>query len=489
MADAPCVAPAGRTVAGDDAGNASRVHPGSRSVSLTLRIALYCALLTGVALGCIATLSYWELAHALRARAHTELLGERDMLLKTLSNVRNPAALAGDSDALPFKHPRLSLVVLPRGAGGPLVAVGDDATEIRSLDLTREWVGVREFGSERSLLAVVVESAELLDGTILRFALAIERTDDRELLAAHRWQLLLYCVAAMLLIGVLAGFVAQRAVAPMRSFSARVSGISVGALGRRLDVGGVPAELHELATSFNQLLDRLEDAFQRLDGFSADIAHELRTPIASLLAKTQVALTRARSNDEYCHVLESNAEELERMGRMVADMLFIARADDPAVAIERTTVDLGRVARELAEFHGLLAEEAGTRIDVCGDAMVQGDPELVRRAVGNLLANAVRHSPSGTAVVVRISHSARGATLEVENPGPGIAPAFQRVIFDRFTRGDESRGRARGGEGVGLGLAIVRSIMKLHGGTVSVTSAREGPTTFRLRFPGSVTGL
>jgi two-component system heavy metal sensor histidine kinase CusS len=288
----------------------------------------------------------------------------------------------------------------------------------------------------------------------------------------------------MLLIGALAGIFARRAIAPLREFSASVSTLSVNQLGRRVDVAGAPVELRDFAGAFNRLLANLDDAFNRLRAFSSDIAHELRGPLANLVGRTQLALSRSRSAAEYRHALESNAEELERLTRMVGDMLFLAQVENAASAVRGEPVDLGRLAHEVAEFYQIAADERGIRIEVTGAARIHADPLLVRRALGNLLSNSISHTPRGQAIRVAIGQASEDrAGIAVSNPGPGIPRELQERIFDRFVRGDANRHSTDAIAGTGLGLAIVRSIMTVHGGAVAVESRPQGPTTFSLQFP------
>jgi two-component system heavy metal sensor histidine kinase CusS len=231
------------------------------------------------------------------------------------------------------------------------------------------------------------------------------------------------------------------------------------------------------------MLARLEDSFRRLSDFSSDIAHELRTPVSNLLTQTQVMLSRARTVDEYQDVLASNAEELERMAKMIADMLFLAKADNDLVMPNLETVDLRTEAEGLASFYEAVAEENGVTLTVDGNAAVSGDRLMLRRAIGNLLSNAFGHTPRGGFVRIRIGiNEDRMATIQVENSGETIPPEHLPRLFDRFYRADPSRKRLA--DGAGLGLAITRSIIQAHGGSVSVRSFK-GITAFDLKISAS----
>ena len=266
--------------------------------------------------------------------------------------------------------------------------------------------------------------------------------------------------------------------------AAAVQDITASRLAERLRPEDTPAELREIAASFNGMLERLEDSFRRLNDFSSDIAHELRTPINNLLGQTQVALSRARSGDEYRTVLELNVEECERLSRMIQDMLFLAKADDARAALNQEAVDLAGECRKLIEFFEPLIEEGRLRVEVSGSGEVRADRPLLQRALANLLSNALRHTPRGETIRMEIDNAdAKRVSISVVNPGPGIHSEELPRLFDRFYRTRHARDTIA--EGTGLGLAIVRSIVALHGGEVSAESRPGVETRFRLILPVS----
>ena len=260
----------------------------------------------------------------------------------------------------------------------------------------------------------------------------------------------------------------------------KAESITAQRLNARLEVDAVPVELADLAETLNAMLARLEDSFRRLSDFSSDLAHEFRTPISNLMTQTQVTLARPRSAAEYSEVLASNIEEYERLSRMIADMLFIAKADEGQIVPSQERLCLGELMADLVEFHRLVAEEKGVVLTHEGDGAMRGDPLMIRRAVGNLLSNAIRHTPPGGRVTASILHEDSGSVvIAIANTGETVPAEHLPRLFDRFYRVDPSRT----GEGSqsGLGLAIVKSIVEAHGGRVSVGSA-NGVTSFRLLF-------
>jgi two-component system heavy metal sensor histidine kinase CusS len=310
-------------------------------------------------------------------------------------------------------------------------------------------------------------------------AVAVDISHHEHFMASFRQTLWLFVAIAAVVVGLLGWIVVRRGLAPLQAMRQGAAGVTANRLDTRLRLDAVPVELAELAETLNEMLARLEDSFQRLKDFSSDLAHELRTPISNLMTQTQVALTRARSADEYREVLASNAEEYERLARMIGDMLFLAQADHGLVVPSREPVDLALQVRELFDFFDALAEEKGLYLSLTGRGQVTGDKLMLRRALANLISNAIRHTPAGGTIRVGIESGGEGTKLIVENSGEPIPQEQMPRIFDRFYRGDASR--HGGGEGAGLGLAITRSIIRAHGGEISVRSRTEG-VCFELRM-------
>ena len=288
-------------------------------------------------------------------------------------------------------------------------------------------------------------------------------------------------VALAALVAALFGwFAAHRGLAPLRRVTDTARRLSARQLDQRLAVDDAPLEVRDHVDAFNGMLARLEAAFQRLADYSADIAHELRTPISNLMTQTQVALSRPRTTDEYQDILASNLEEYERIARMVSDMLFLAKAEGNTLAHAGESIDLAHETDALIDFYEALADERQVRIVRRGQASVHGDRLMLRRALSNLLSNALRHTPAGGEITIAIDADAIAVRMAVSNVGDPIDADQLERIFDRFHRG--STQRARHGEGAGLGLAITRSIVRAHGGEISAHSA-EGVTRFAITLP------
>jgi len=295
-----------------------------------------------------------------------------------------------------------------------------------------------------------------------------------------RWFWIELAISALVSAG-LGWAVARSGLRPLKTVTQVAASISATSLKKRIALAPVPAELQPLVSTFNAMLARLEDDFTRLANFSADIAHELRTPVGNLLTHTEVILSRNRNIEDYQDNLHSNLEELQRMSRMIDDMLFLAKSDNGLLAQQNLEIDLESMLEKLLEYYRLLGDERGIALEFSGTGHIQGDEQMLRRAISNLLSNALRYTPRGQAVSVRLSHSAAGTRLSVANPGGTIDSEHLERVFDRFYRADPAR-REGGGHNVGLGLAITRSIVEAHQGRIWCTSS-NGWTTFHMEFP------
>jgi two-component system heavy metal sensor histidine kinase CusS len=279
----------------------------------------------------------------------------------------------------------------------------------------------------------------------------------------------------------LGAWAARSGLRPLRRMGEVAAGVSAHSLTQRLPQQHMPVELAELAQAFNAMLGRLDDAFQRLSAFSADIAHELRTPLSNLLTQTQVILTQPRPLEDYREALHSNLEELQWMAQLVNDMLYLAKADHGLLMPKRAPLALADEVEALLEFFVLLAEDAQVSLVREGSAHTAGDRGMLRRALSNLLDNALRFTPTGGEVRVRMSEDERGAKLTVENTGTGIPANVLPRLFDRFYRADPARHEGSS-EHAGLGLAITQSIVRAHGGRIFCES-EAGVTRFVIELP------
>lgn len=342
-----------------------------------------------------------------------------------------------------------------------------------------EWLG----GDGRAyLLATADAQPAQPDKPTYQIQVALDNSHEQAVIAEYQRQLVIVMLGGLLFAGSAGVVIARRGLRPLQVMTQVAQRITGSQLHERVDPALWPKELAALAAAFDQMLARLEDAFARLSQFSADLAHELRTPINNLMGEAEVALTKVRSPDEYRRVLESSLEEYARLARMIDSLLFLARTDNAQFPVERSHLDGRHELEALREFHSALAEEQGVAIHCAGNAWVDADPILLRRVVSNLLSNALHHTPAGGQILLAArTVDAAWVEISVSDTGCGIAAAQLPKIFERFYRGDNAR--AAHPHGTGLGLAIVQSIMALHGGSAQISSQVGNGTTVTLRFP------
>lgn len=379
--------------------------------------------------------------------------------------------LGAERDVLVFRKP----------SGEVLIEVNPDtiplpppATETPFTQRTLTPEGTEVFWAAEQIKALGTDTlVEVLAGHPM--------TNERAMLARFRDRFLMATIAGVALATALAYGLLRRGLSPVRAMAARTREIHPGRLDVRLDASGAPSELRSLALAVNAMLDRLADGYQRLSQFSADLAHEIRTPLGVLIGQTQVTLAQPRSSDEYRTMLESNLEEFEHLTRLSENMLFLARADEGRQAIDRVEVDMARELSKIADyFEGLALErDMSFEIEASGTANVSLD--LFRRAVGNLVANAIHYGHAGKTIRLRAERRSDQAVVEVENEGEYLSADQLVRLFDRFYRGDTARSGTATSHG--LGLAIVAAIMRLHAGAAQASCSQDGVICFRLSFP------
>lgn len=463
-----------------------------RPKSITFRLALFFSTVSTAVLLVVGYLTGTLVEAHFEEQDLTELSGKLELVRHTLSKVRTPSDMAVVPQRLPdalVGHHGLSVAVV--GWDGKLLfkSTGADfpvaLLEARPPEDSSRRAGpmVWEHDGQpyRGVAAAAAIGIAGQPPATVVVALNIEH--HRIFMEAFQKSLWLAIGASIALTAILGWIAARRGLAPVRALARLTHGISASRLGERVPPESVPTELVDLALAFNDMLARLEGSFRRLSEFSSNLAHELRTPISNLMTQTQVAISKARSADQYREVLYSNLEEYERLARMIADMLFLAKADNGLIVPNSEMADLAAETRELFGFYEALAEEHGVSLVLDGAGSVTGDRLMLRRALSNLLSNAIRHTPRDGTVKVRIDQDKSGETrLAVENPGEAIEPEHLPRLFDRFYRVDPSRHKAS--EGAGLGLAITKSIVEAHRGTIDISSS-NGSTRFTITIPAA----
>lgn len=456
-----------------------------KSHSLTLRLSL----ILSITVIAIFSLCGFALYHSL-----AQQIGVRDdgALLTRIDQIRT---LLRDEDAITLiqQKPRLfanmlgnteSLLVLRFPGQSPLIMVNPGR---------RPLPAITPVAAEQPLTLSSVHHQTADDGTPFISAAALTPTRDgsgqieiitgrlmsdrTQTLNRYRDQIMLATALAAMLVAAISVWLVRRGLSPLRDLVAEAEAIDVRHLSRRMPVQ-TQAELQPLVAAFNQMLSRLEIGYQQLSQVSADMAHELRTPVSTLLGQTEVALSQSRSRSDYQALLGSNYEELERLAKMIDNMLFLARAEDASQALDEQRIDLALLGEKLRSYFDNMADEKAMRLAVSLQGELQADPPLVQRALANLMANALRYGDRDTTVNVCSRIQPESIELVVENHGPTLTAEQQARLFDRFWRAEASRHQASSG----LGLAIVRGIMRLHQGSCEVHS-EQGINRFTLRFP------
>jgi len=316
--------------------------------------------------------------------------------------------------------------------------------------------------------------------------IAIDVSQEEELLSRYRlwfWAILL---ASSVLFPVAGYRIARHGIRPVQEIAAMARRITSTNLRERIQAQGYPLELASLAGTFNAMLDRLEESFELISRFSADIAHDLRTPVNIIRGEAEVALARARTVDEYRDVLESSLEEAVRLSELIGDLLFLARAESPLNELRRERVNVGELVIAVRDYYEASAAMGGISllaIESQEPLTMELDRSLILRAVSNLVSNAIVHTPPGGSVTLAASNDDAEMRIQIQDTGAGIPAEALPRVFDRFFRVDSSRSKSSGG--TGLGLAIVQSIMTLHGGNAEIASDLGRGTSVTLRIPAA----
>ncbi len=373
-------------------------------------------------------------------------------------------------------------------AGRPLLATPGMAAEVDPPNFAQASVihgtGGRPFR---------VASASAVSGPPARrgytIQIAIDVSEEEQILARFRVGFLVVLLGTAGLFPVAGYQIARQGIGPVEAMASTARRITSSRLGERIDAQGYPSELASLAGTFNTMLDGLQESFERISRFSADIAHDLRTPVNNIRGEAEVALARARTIDEYRDALGSSLEEAVRLSDLIGDLLFLARTENPLTHLRRERVDIGDLLAGVRDYYDASAADGGVALhsDAGGPPVVaELDRSLMQRAIGNLIANAVAHTLPGGTVALRTVAEAAAVRIEVADTGVGIPREALPRVFDRFYRVDPSRSRASGG--TGLGLSIVHGIVLLHGGQVEIASEPGRGTRVTLRLPLAVQG-
>jgi two-component system, OmpR family, heavy metal sensor histidine kinase CusS len=306
-------------------------------------------------------------------------------------------------------------------------------------------------------------------------------TGDEELARLFRHYLVLFSAGALFFAILSAILSVKRALLPLNQFSETIRAIKEPHLSTRVDPEPLPVEMRSLASSFNYMMEHLEESFLRLSHYSGNLAHELRTPINTLMLEADIALSRDRTPQEYRKVIESSLEEYSRLASITDRLLFLARADIDSGELQLQRLELDAEFEDIIDYFSDTASEAGIALESHGSATLYADQTLFRRALSNLVSNALSHTPPGGRIEVSARNTEQGMVeVSVRDSGCGIEAEHLPLVFRRFYRADAGESRR---QGAGLGLAIVKAIMRMHGGDAVLLSEPGEGTTALLQFP------
>lgn len=454
-----------------------------KRASLTFRLSLMfvCAV---VAVLVVAGLSFNELS-----RRHFKAIDHQTLMEKLESTRQIMEGQSGSTDAAEVElqlqallgaHPELSAIISAND--GTLLFAAPKTTSLPQIEEPHTnqdmWEWTRDGHMYRGMTAQI-RSVHQVDPVTVWLILDI--TGHMHFFETLQWWFVIGLAISAVISAALGWVVARSGLKPVAQVTQVAAAMSARSLKDRIPLEDVPRELVQLVSSFNAMLARLDESFVRLSNFSADIAHELRTPISNLRTHTEVILTKKRAPEMYEDNLYSNLEDLNRLSSIIDGMLFLAKSDNGLVLPAQEKVELRDVVEKLYEYYQLLADDKAIRLKVSGYGAVLGDGIMMDRVVSNLLSNALRYTPVGEAIDIRIEHLGKVIAVAVENPGEEIAADDLNGIFDRFYRADPAR-REGHTSNAGLGLAIVRSLIEAHGGSIRCVS-KHGRTAFHLQLP------
>jgi two-component system heavy metal sensor histidine kinase CusS len=436
---------------------------------------------------------YLVLANNLRKISEQALLDELDVC-RALVLER-----AGDSHALHEeveidsavrRYQKFYVRVLD-SSGAPLSTTPGMNRDLSSSRITQEasrhrgifWIDSPSGQTYRAIVAEVPRDPSGKD--VWTVQAAVDLTQEQIILGRQRVWMWAVLAAALIFCPAVGFAIARRGTRPLKEVAETARRIGSSTLNERIRAEGYPVEVRVLATAFNAMLERLEESFARLSRFSADIAHELRTPVNNIRGEAEVALARARTPEEYIEVLGSCLEESVRLSELVESLLFLARSESPGGHLKRTSEHLGRLLTDLRDYYEATATEMGVTLTAnAPDGIVADvDRALLQRALGNLVSNALAHCSAGNGIWLSAQRQDGIVRLEIRDTGSGISADALPRVFDRFYRADPARSRNSGG--AGLGLAIVKQIVVLHGGDVQIASDPGRGTTVSVVLPQS----
>lgn len=462
--------------------------------SITSRLVVFYSTLTAFILAAFAGYQYWKLRDNFNAIDRHFLQDEMgvisDIVVKPEINLDRLqqdiddeyselkgtfyyARVLGSNQGIIFESENMSDVL-------PVSVFQDELTVKARPDSGVKWEGP---GNKYYYLMAEEVSVKGASNKKREVEVALDITSREQMLHNYRDNLIIFLILS-LLIAILGGLlVTWNGLKPLRNITQKIKNISAERLDERLNSKKWPGELTEMARAFNKMFERLEESFNRLNRFSADIAHEIRTPVNNLMGETEVMLSKPRSKEEYREVLQSNLDEYRQLSALINNLMFLARASNTRIQLSVEKLDVAEVTQRMLNFYQVVADDKKINLSQEGDATVYADPVMFRRVIDNVLSNALRYTPENGSVSIQMEKEDdnNGVYIKINDNGPGIEDEHLKYIFDRFYRVDEARSSNKAG--MGLGLSIVKTIMKLHKGDIQIESKSGFGTCVTLFFP------
>jgi two-component system, OmpR family, heavy metal sensor histidine kinase CusS len=456
--------------------------------SMTTKLALLYALSAGILLLLVSSVLYWILLRELDRETGQFLSAKAKVLQGTLSGV--PLDKEDLGEELASQGDYMKSYVRIVNSSGNVIAETPDVDRLgvfqsgfASPQQKSKLLGPWKLANGRLYQFLQAPAKVGESGEVCVIQLALDVSSRERVIASYRKKLMLVLILGVAASSAIGVAVAKKGLKPLNDFADVARNITADRLEERIGTSQLPAELKVVASEFDAMLSRLQDSFNRLSQFSADLAHEVRTPVNNIRGETEVALSRVRTVDEYRHVLESNLEECERLSGMIDSLLFLARAENVQTVISPSKLDASKEVTAVREFYEAMAADQEIRIVCKGSSSLYADQVLLRRALSNLVSNSLQYTPRQGLITILIQQSNGEVDIAVSDTGAGIRSDLLSKVFDRFYRSEQAR--INHPRGSGLGLAIVKSIMDLHHGRASVQSEPGKGTTVTLSFPST----
>jgi len=447
--------------------------------SLAARLSLWLSSFSILVVGSVTAFSYFVLVSSFEREDEEFLRDKIAGVVERLKRETKPVESAKEEwSRLEYRPSALKVEMRLLASDGELLATTSRANEA----VWPDWNGAVNSSIESQLgqWRVITTPIPLIAGGGLVLQATLDRREEELFLSRYRKQLYLVLFIAATASAAGCYLLVRRGLRPLGELSSLAAGVGLHRMNERLDTSQYSVELADVARTFNAMLDRIEQWFERLNRFSGHIAHELRSPLQNLRSELEVILQKPRASAEYQDALGSCLEEASRLSQLVDSLLFLARSESPRSTLDREPLDLASELRTIQEFYEAAADEAGVSLKSgLTSATLHADRTLFQRAIGNLVTNAIAYTPRGGEVTLSVDAQDGDIAVSVADTGCGIEDQHLPRVFDRLYRVSESRGN----QNFGLGLTIVKSVLELHGGSVGIRSVPGTGTTVVTIWP------